>query len=225
MPNYHDITLWYPEYKLTALSEVLKQASSSVEQAMMPALENLYEQMVPPEQRTAIAEKLAQEEQREAEEKARRESNAYRISAVEIIGEGERDYWKIRHDYNLLELATFLRETLRQAEQPPVAFFKAMLGEMEPLSEYDFLKLQTAKFQSQMQVNGVFTVDFHSMKFAFVEPRVGWQVYLAKDISTAVFRARQKSGLSYLDILRRLSLALDGMPHTTHPLAGEGEER
>lgn len=63
------------------------------------------------------------------------------------------------------------------------------------------------------------------MKVGFVEPHVGWQVYLAKDISTAVFRVRQKSGLSYLDILRRLFLALDKMPHTTHPLAGEVEER
>lgn len=221
MSSYHDIILWYPEQKLSALSEALKQAGSSVEQAMMSALEVIYEQAVPLEQRAAIAEKLEQEEQREAEEKAKREAEAYRVSAIEIIGDGERDYWKLTCAWDILKIASFIRETIRQSKQPPVAFFKAQLGEIEPFSECDFLKMQAAKFQSEPHINGVFTMDFCSMKFAFVEPRVGWQIYRAKDISTAVFRARQKSSLSGLATFRRFFAALDKASHTTHPLSAE----
>ena len=71
MANCLEITLWYPEDKFNALSTALEPAGSSVEEELGRVLTELYERLVPSEQRVEIAEKLAREEQHEAEERVR----------------------------------------------------------------------------------------------------------------------------------------------------------
>ena len=66
MANCLEITLWYPEDKFNALSTALEPAGSSVEEELGRVLTELYERLVPSEQRVEIAEKLAREEQRAA---------------------------------------------------------------------------------------------------------------------------------------------------------------
>lgn len=223
MTNYVEIPLWYPERKLNALSNVLEQTGSGVEQELMTALETLYEKVVPLKQRTDIAETLAQEEQLDAEERARRAAEAYRVSAVWLLCEGVYDYWKLTQAWDILDMAAFVRETIRQSKQSPRAFFEAKLEEKENLSEYDFEKLVASKVQNDFHVNGVFVMDFNAMKFAFVEPGMGWKIYHAKDISTASFKANQKDCISQPAKLRRFFAALEGKPYTTRPLNTEKE--
>lgn len=59
MANCLEITLWYPEDKFNALSTALEPAGSSVEEELGRVLTELYERLVPSEQRVEIAEKLA----------------------------------------------------------------------------------------------------------------------------------------------------------------------
>ena len=80
MANCLEITLWYPEDKFNALSTALEPAGSSVEEELGRVLTELYERLVPSEQRVEIAEKLAREEQHEAEERVRHEAETYRVS-------------------------------------------------------------------------------------------------------------------------------------------------
>ena len=56
MANCLEITLWYPEDKFNALSTALEPAGSSVEEELGRVLTELYERLVPSEQRVEIAE-------------------------------------------------------------------------------------------------------------------------------------------------------------------------
>lgn len=84
MANCLEITLWYPEDKFNALSTALEPAGSSVEEELGRVLTELYERLVPSEQRVEIAEKLAREEQHEAEERVRHEAETYRVSVLKL---------------------------------------------------------------------------------------------------------------------------------------------
>ena len=69
MANCLEITLWYPEDKFNALSTALEPAGSSVEEELGRVLTELYERLVPSEQRVEIAEKLAAAPQQQKLEK------------------------------------------------------------------------------------------------------------------------------------------------------------
>ena len=55
-----------------------------MEEELGRVLTELYERLVPSEQRVEIAEKLAREEQHEAEERVRHEAETYRVSVLKL---------------------------------------------------------------------------------------------------------------------------------------------
>ena len=95
MANCLEITLWYPEDKFNALSTALEPAGSSVEEELGRVLTELYERLVPSEQRVEIAEKLAREEQHEAEERVRHEAETYRVSVLKLTAGRACEYHKL----------------------------------------------------------------------------------------------------------------------------------
>ena len=113
MANCLEITLWYPEDKFNALSTALEPAGSSVEEELGRVLTELYERLVPSEQRVEIAEKLAREEQHEAEERVRHEAETYRVSVLKLTAGRACEYHKLTRAWDLLALAAFIRETVR----------------------------------------------------------------------------------------------------------------
>ena len=219
MVNCLGITLWYPEDKFNALSSTLESAGSSVEEELNRVLEERYELLVPSEQRAEIAEKLAQEEQNEAEERARREAEAYRVSAIRLTTGRSCKYHKLTRAWDLLTLAAFIREAVRKAPSSPSGDFRSRLGEVERLSEQDFAELSMARLHNDPHVNGVFQVDFPSRRFSFVMPGEGWRSYALKDISAAIYKAERKKGISHQERLRRFLDALTGKLYFT----SEGE--
>ena len=96
MANCLEITLWYPEDKFNALSTALEPAGSSVEEELGRVLTELYERLVPSEQRVEIAEKLAREEQHEAEERVRHEAETYRVSVLKLTAGRACEYHKLQ---------------------------------------------------------------------------------------------------------------------------------
>lgn len=215
MVNCLGITLWYPEDKFNALSTALEPAGSSVEEELNRALEECYERLVPSEQRAEIAEKLAQEEQHEAEERARREAEAYRVSALKLLDSWSCEYKKLIRAWDILDLAAFAREAIRKAATSPGDYFYSKLREVECLSEDGFSELSRARFQDDLHVNGVFMVDFSARRFSFIVPGECWRNYDLKDISTAIFQADRKSGLSHQERLTRFFDALADKPYFT----------
>lgn len=218
MSGYLEVPLWCQEDKLRALSAALEPMGSSVEKEMNQALAELYEQIVPSAERAAISEKLSREERLEAEERARQAMRAHRVSAIQLLYGGAYDYLKPTQPWDILALAAFLREALRQSDRPAADYFRSKLGETEEISEISFDELTTARFQNSLHVNGVFVVDFMSQRFAFVMPGDAWRVYPFKDISTAIFRADQKRYVSPLERSRRFFAALEGRPYHEHPV-------
>lgn len=223
MANFLEIPLWFQEDKLKALSAALEPAGSSVEKELNRALEDRYELLVPFERRAEIAEKLAQEEQHEAEERARREAEAYRMSALRLTHGRSCEYHKLTRAWDLLALAAFIREAVRKAQSSPSGDFRSRLGEVERLSEQDFAELLMARFHNDPHVNGVFQVDFSSGRFSFVIPGEGWRSYALKDISTAIYKAERKKGISHQERLRRFLDALADKLYFTSEVEWKGD--
>lgn len=223
MANFLEIPLWFQEDKLKALSAALKPTGSSVEKELNRALAELYDHLVPSEQRAVIAEKLAREEQREAEEEARHAAEAYRVSALWMNTGKVSSYWKLTGAWNVLELARFLRAALRQSAQPCADFFQSKLGEMEPISQYEFEMLQDAHFHNDVHINGVFAIDFPKQHFGIWLPGQGWRDYSFQDVSTAAFKAGRKSTATQAERLERFFGALEGKSFRTDSLPAAKE--
>ena len=148
MANCLEITLWYPEDKFNALSTALEPAGSSVEEELGRVLTELYERLVPSEQRVEIAEKLAREEQHEAEERVRHEAETYRVSVLKLTAGRACEYHKLTRAWDLLALAAFIRETVRKSPSSPSGDFRSRLGETERLSTQDFAELSMVPSRS-----------------------------------------------------------------------------
>ena len=146
MANCLEITLWYPEDKFNALSTALEPAGSSVEEELGRVLTELYERLVPSEQRVEIAEKLAREEQHEAEERVRHEAETYRVSVLKLTAGRACEYHKLTRAWDLLALAAFIRETVRKSPSSPSGDFRSRLGETERLSTQDFERCLPGRF-------------------------------------------------------------------------------
>ena len=222
MANCLEITLWYPEDKFNALSTALEPAGSSVEEELGRVLTELYERLVPSEQRVEIAEKLAREEQHEAEERVRHEAETYRVSVLKLTAGRACEYHKLTRAWDLLALAAFIRETVRKSPSSPSGDFCSRLGETERLSTQDFAELSMARFRNDPHVNGAFQVDFPSGRFSFVMPGEGWRSYALKDISAAIYKAGRKSGLSKLERLHRFFDALTDKLYFTSEVEWNG---
>ena len=124
MANCLEITLWYPEDKFNALSTALEPAGSSVEEELGRVLTELYERLVPSEQRVEIAEKLAREEQHEAEERVRHEAETYRVSVLKLTA-GRACEMCIRDRSIFAEAPTAQDETVlvKKAVNEPIVEF------------------------------------------------------------------------------------------------------
>lgn len=223
MANHIEIPLWFPEDKLSALSAALEPTGSSVVKELESALEALYQRVVPEEKRIAIAEALAQEQQREAEERARQAAESYRVSALKLTVGRTYEYIKLTRAWDILSMAAFTRETLRKAPSSPSDDFRARLGEIERLTDRDFAELALARFQNDPHVNGVFQVSFATKGFSFIVPGEGWRDYGFKDISAAVYKAERKSGLSHQEKLHRFFDALTGKLYFTWNIEWKGD--
>lgn len=209
MPNFTETLIWFQEDKLRALEKALEQSSATVEQMLYQELEALYERCVPEDQRCAIADKLAEEDRQNDLEEARKAIEAYRVSAVQIVCDGACRFWKLARAWDILSAAAILRKALRQTEHDPRDLFERELGEKEVISLSEFIRLGDSRFQGALQVTGVYCVDFDHLRFSFLQPAESWKTCDVKDISTAIYQAERKSGISKDEKLGRFMASLE----------------
>lgn len=209
MLNSVDIIVWFQAEKLEALKRALEQTGSNVEQELEKSLDALYEQNVPLNQRTAIASKIAAEEKRCQEELARQVAEQYRVSIVCVNDGGVEHCWKLERSLDVLAVATHLRRAMRQSDKQIAGCFEQRLGEKESITPDEVIQFTAARSQGDIHVSGVFSADFEEQVFTLVEPKEQPRQYRMKDISTAIFHASRKQGISNIEKTRRFWKALE----------------
>ena len=91
--NDIDINLYYNRYRLEALERVLHSQGKSIEDAVYPMLDSLYEQLVPETERGDIENRIAAENAKAAAE----EEAAKRFGVVHLH-QGDDDFYLIANE-------------------------------------------------------------------------------------------------------------------------------
>ena len=170
MLNSVDITVWFQSEKLEALRQALDQTGSDVEQELEKFLEAFYEQNVPLNQRNAIDSKIAEEEKCYREECDRQAAEKYRVSIVRVTDNEIEHCWKLERSLNILLIAAQLREAIRQSNKQAANYFEQRLGEKKAITLDEVDQFTSARFQGDVHVSGVFSLDFEKQTFTFAEP-------------------------------------------------------
>lgn len=191
--NDIDINLYYNRYRLEALERVLHSQGKRIEDAVYPMLDSLYEQLVPAAERGDIENRIADENA-----KAAAEAEAARRFSVVHLHQGTDDFYLVANEQkDLYTMAALYRRQL----QPNIGtvslwdltgrFYKA-----DRIFQYDYLRLCRA-MPDDHRITSLMELDFDSGTISVCDNRENsWTTYPLKDVSTAIFKAERKSGLS-----------------------------
>ncbi len=192
MSGDYQMELYLHEYKMEALSSVLAEQGSSVEQRMEDMLYDLYTELVPVETQEEIQSRInAEFAAWEAEQEAARKFTAFRVRQ-----DGADEFFQLDHAENILEVAKFLRRYLREGQgQGIAALQRSAFARMEPVTAERYDQLMTLRMEDPQKVTGVFDLDFDKLTVSVVDPADGWRTYGMKDVSAAVYHAYRKNYL------------------------------
>ena len=191
--NDIDINLYYNRYRLDALERVLHSQGKSIEDAVYPMLDSLYEQLVPAEERGDIENRIAAENAQAAAE-----AEAAKRFALVHLEHGEDEFYLMTLVHkSLYDVASLYRKQLQpNIGKVPLWDLTGKFHKADRIFEADFYRMYR-----QMPVDKRITAAMH-MEFGTGIIRVCdndaglWTVYRLKDISSAIYRAERKSGLS-----------------------------
>ena len=188
-----DITVFYSTLRTGALERILKEQGKSLDSAVEEMLDDLYQRIVPEQERTEIEARIRQEEaQTAAETEAARRFAVYRIREL-----GEDSYFTSEAHNDLYLAACECREYL----QDPKPFL---------LPDYFSHKQICNQFRYSQLVNDLgynpqitMVVELDADKGMCMVQKAGeddsWHQYRMKDLSTGIFRAKRKDGRSYAE--------------------------
>jgi len=210
--------LYLHEYKMKALSSVLAEQGSSVEERMQEMLVGLYDELVPVEVREDIQSRIdAEHAALEAEQEAAKKFTAFRVRQ-----DGADAFFQLDHSETFLDIAKFLRGYLRKEQTPAVGALKESLRGLKPVTAEQYDQLTALRIEDPQKVTGVFDLDFNKQTVSVVDPADGWRTYGMKDVSAAVYHACRKSYLRPEQYEARFAEKLTGRQITS---AGHLSER
>lgn len=212
MSNYVQLELWFQEYKLNALSSVMKEQGTTVEKWMLGMLTDMYEVLVPRETQDAIRTRIDKEdaEARAAEEAARK------YAAFCVRENGTQSFFQLDRSESILEVAKFLRRYLREDQEQGIAALRtSAFARMEPVTAERYDRLLALRMESPGKVTGVFDLDFDRREVSTVDAGDGWKTWSMQDVSTAVFQAYRKSCLRPEQYMSRFLEKLEGKELTS----------
>ena len=181
-----DITVFYSTLRTGALERILKEQGKSLDSAVEEMLDDLYQRIVPEQERTEIEARIRQEEaQTAAETEAARRFAVYRIREL-----GEDSYFTSEAHNDLYLAACECRAYL----QDPKPFL---------LPDYFSHKQICNQFRYSQLVNDLgynpqitMVVELDADKGMCMVQKAGeddsWHQYRMKDLSTGIFRAKRK---------------------------------
>ena len=189
--NSTDITVFYSTARVEAMERILKEQGKSLDSAVLDMLDDLYHKIVPELERNPIEAAIRQEE---AQSTAEREAS--RRFAVYHIREQAGDSYFYSDVHNDLYMAACeCRQYLQEGKQFLLSeYFKHR-------QDCDFLNY--AKLLDDMGYNPQITmaVELNADTGLCMVRRAGadgsWHQYRMKDLSTGIFHAKRKDGLSF----------------------------
>ena len=186
------LELYLHEYKMTALSSVLEEQGSSVEERMQEMLIDLYSELVPYEVQQEIRTRIDAEHAAEhAAIEAARKHTAFRVRE-----NGSDLFFQMDGKEGILEVARFLRQYLREEQgQAAAALQKSSFAGMKPVTAEQYEQLMALRMEGPNKVTGVFDLDFDKKTLSAVDAADGWKTWSMQDASAAVYHAYRKSHL------------------------------
>lgn len=191
--NDIDINLYYNRYRLEALERVLHSQGKSIEDAVYPMLDSLYEQLVPAAERGDIENRIAAENA-----KAAAEAEAAKRFGVIHLHQGDDDFYLVANEQkDLYTMAALYRRQLQpNIGTVPLWDLTGQFHKADRVFQSDYLRLCRA-MPDDNRITALMELDFDSGTISVCENRENsWTSYSLKDVSTAIFKAERKSGLS-----------------------------
>lgn len=212
MSGYADLTLWVHEYKLAALSSVLEEQGTTVENRMQELLTDLYVDSVPYEIQQEIQNRIdAELAAAQAEEEAARKYTAFCVRE-----NGVESFFQLGKTEDILEVAKFLRRYLREDQgQGSAALQKSAFARMEPVTAEQYDRLLALRVENPGKVTGVFDLDFDKRELSAVDAAEGWKTWSMQDVSAAIYHTYRKSYLRPEQYMDRLLEKLAGRELTS----------
>lgn len=192
MSGHVQLELWFHEYKLEALSSVLEEQGSSVEERMHANLNELYTGLVPPEVQQDIRQKI------DAEQAAgQSEIEASRKYTVFCVREnGSENFFQLDRQEDFLDVAKRLRWCLQQESGSLAETFVESAADLKPIKPERFRQFSAQWMTHYDKNTGIFDLDFDQKIISTLTPAEDWEGYAMKDVSASVWSACQKSSLS-----------------------------
>ena len=203
-----DITLFYNAHRFDAMTRALALQGMTVVQALYPALDILYEKVVPPDERQQIENTIADEEtQRLREREASR-----RFSVVHLHdAEGDLHFISELHT-NFYNAARLYRMVTKELSGPAPVMDRLSYAFMahQAITPVTFSALcQT--MPNDQRITAVMEFDLEDGTVGVCDSSDNaWRYYKLKDVSTAVYKAERKSGLRWSEEQELFTKALSG---------------
>ena len=203
-----DITLFCNDHRFNAMARALALQGMTVVQALYPALDVLYEQIVPPDERRQIEEYIADEEAR----RIRECEAARRFSVVHLHdADGDLHFTSELHTnfYNAARLYRVVTKELSGIAPMMDRLSHAFMSHRN-ITPSDFSALCQAMPNDQ-RITAVMEFDLEDGTVGVCDSSDNaWRYYKLKDVSTAVYKAERKSGLRWSEEQELFTKALSG---------------
>lgn len=206
--NDEEIILYFNERRLEKLKSYLWNSGTSVEHELQKLLDGFYKQTVPEHERLEVEAQFEIEKELEA---AQRE--AARRFAVVHFHEGNDDFFfisELRNDF--YSVANLYRHTLKDeiGRYPLESISLCGFAGCQPISDRSFSSL-CEDMRDDQRITAVIEFDFDRNKISVSERDENtWRVYDLKDVSTAMYKAERKGGLSLETRHEIFATALEG---------------
>lgn len=206
--NDIDITVYFSEHRFKKLESHLLKDGSSVEHELVNLLDRLYEQTVPEHERMEVEAQIELEEEQEA---ATRE--AARHFAVVHLHEGDDDFFftsDLRNSF--YSIAHLYRASLKDeiGKYTLDSIAHSNFSGCQTINDMTFSVLCSA-MPNDPRITALVEFDFdHDTVSVCESSDNAWWTYNLKDVSTAMYKAERKEGLS-LDARHEIfATALEG---------------
>lgn len=203
-----DITLFCNAHRFDAMARALALQGMTVEQALYPAVDILYEKVVPAEERRQIEDTIAAEETQRLQER----EAARRFSVVHLHdAEGDLHFISELHT-NFYNAARLYRMVTKELSGPAPVMDRLSHAFMSHrnITPSDFSAMCQAMPNDQ-RITAVIEFDFEDGTVGVCESGdCTWRYYQFKDVSTAVYKAERKKGLRWSEEQAIFMEALSG---------------
>ncbi len=180
-----EITLYYNEHRLDALRVNLSTQNRNLSQELYKALDRLYEQVVPADERKEVEVFIKDEEQKEAE---RREARR-RFAVFHVCENGADAYFTSEH-FKTFSAAAYRYRLYSRGElsSQPQSLADAFVGSNETTAE-DY-ELFCNQMSNDLRISALIDFDLDTETVSVCDSGENtWRYYRLHDLSVAAFKA------------------------------------